>query len=266
MKTSISNLEDNDSMIKFGSGSNLIPNDLSSKLHDWLISCDLLFYYNILIKNKLYDINQYIEDIKTNKKIISYKSVEDFGIKKPGHIYRFILKIKLDSNMLDPYIYNSVIDKYSRTSLNDIKVSMSNSGYRIGCCCFRDSNLRLEKRSINSGLDFTENSNDIFAFLKKLDLLKFKENFVHNGFDQVEYIMIQLFSEYKFDKDILNEYLHIYSDEDKKKVIYKLYNEKRNLCQEYNIKYDENEDKDIYETYLKNYKDNDGGDGICSIF
>ena len=266
MKTSISNLEDNDSMIKFGSGSNLIPNDLSSKLHDWLISCDLLFYYNILIKNKLYDINQYIEDIKTNKKIISYKSVEDLGIKKPGHIYRFILKIKLDSNMLDPYIYNSVIDKYSRTSLNDIKVSMSNSGYRIGCCCFRDSNLRLEKRSINSGLDFTENSNDIFAFLKKLDLLKFKENFVHNGFDQVEYIMIQLFSEYKFDKDILNEYLHIYSDEDKKKVIYKLYNEKRNLCQEYNIKYDENEDKDIYETYLKNYKDNDGGDGICSIF
>ena len=168
--------------------------------------------------------------------------------------------------MLDPYIYNSVIDKYSRTSLNDIEISMSNSGYRIGCCCFRDSNLRLEKRSINSGLDFTENSNDIFAFLKKLDLLKFKENFVHNGFDQVEYIMIQLFSEYKFDKDILNEYLHIYSDEDKKKVIYKLYNEKKNLCQEYNIKYDEKEDEDIYETYLKNYKDDNRNDGICSIF
>jgi len=266
MKTSISNLEDNDSIMKFGSGPNLIPNDLSSKLHDWLISCDLLFYYNLLIKNKLYDINQYIEDIKTNKKIISYKSIEDLGIKKPGHIYRFLLKVKLDSNMLDPYIYNSVIDKYSRTSLNDIKISMSNSGYRIGCCCFRDSNLRLEKRSINSGLDFTENSNDIFAFLKKLDLLKFKENFVHNGFDQVEYIMIQLFSEYKFDKDILNEYLHIYSDEDKKKVIYKLYNEKKNLCQEYNIKYDEKEDEDIYETYLKNYKDDNRNDGICSIF
>jgi len=266
MKTSISNLEDNDSIMKFGSGPNLIPNDLSSKLHDWLISCDLLFYYNLLIKNKLYDINQYIEDIKTNKKIISYKSVEDLGIKKPGHIYRFLLKVKLDSNMLDPYIYNSVIDKYSRTSLNDIKISMSNSGYRIGCCCFRDSNLRLEKRSINSGLDFTENSNDIFAFLKKLDLLKFKENFVHNGFDQVEYIMIQLFSEYKFDKDILNEYLHIYSDEDKKKVIYKLYNEKKNLCQEYNIKYDEKEDEDIYETYLKNYKDDNRNDSICSIF
>ena len=167
--------------------------------------------------------------------------------------------------MLDPYIYNSIIDKYNRSSLNDIKISMSNSGYRLGCCCFRDSNLKLEKRSINSGLEFSENTNDIFAFLKKMDLLRFKENFIHNGFDQVEFIMIQLFSEYKFNKDILNDCLHIYSEEDKLKVISKLYNEKTNLCQEYNIKYDENEDKDIYESCLKDYKDNDNN-SICSIF
>ena len=267
MKTSISNIDENESIMKLGSGNFIIPNDLSSKLHDWLISCDLLCYYNLLIKNKLYDINQYINDIKTNKKILSYKSIEDLGIKKPGHIYRFILKIKLDSNMLDPYIYNAVLDKYSRSAVNDIKISMSNSGYRVGCCCFRDNNLRLEKRSINSGFgDYTENINDIFAFLKKMDLLKLKENFIHNGFDQVEYIMIQMFSEYKFNKDILNECLHIYSDEDKIKVIGKLYNEKRNLCQEYNIKYDESEDKDIYEDYLKEYNDKNDNDGLCYIF
>ena len=266
MKTSISNLDENDSIVNLYSNQNIIPNDLSSKLHDWLISCDLLCYYNLLIKNKLYDINKYINDIKSNKKIISFKSIEDLGIKKPGHIYRFLLKIKLDSNMLEPYIYNAIIDKYSRTSLNDIKISMSNSGYKIGCCCFRDNNLKLEKRSINSGFgDFNENTGDIFAFLKKLDLLKLKENFIHNGFDQVEYIMIQMFSEYKFNKDILNEYLHVYSDEDKIKVIRKLYIEKKNLCQEYNIKYDENEDKDIYDNYFKDYKD-DNNDGLCSIF
>ena len=168
--------------------------------------------------------------------------------------------------MLEPYIYNAIIDKYSRTSLNDIKIRMSNSGYKIGCCCFRDNNLKLEKRSINSGFgDFNENTNDIFAFLKKLDLLKLKENFIHNGFDQVEYIMIQMFSEYKFNKDILNEYLHVYSDEDKIKVIRKLYIEKKNLCQEYNIKYDENEDKDIYDNYFKDYKE-DNNDGLCCIF
>ena len=266
MKTSISNIDDNDSIMRLGSGHNIIPNDLSSKLHDWLMSCDLLCYYNLLIKNQLFDINQYINDIKSNKKIISYKSVEDLGIKKPGHIYRFLLKIKLDSNMLDPYIYNSIIDKYNRSSLNDIKISMSNSGYRLGCCCFRDSNLKLEKRSINSGLEFSENTNDIFAFLKKMDLLRFKENFIHNGFDQVEFIMIQLFSEYKFNKDILNDCLHIYSEEDKLKVISKLYNEKTNLCQEYNIKYEQIEDKDIYDNYLKNYNDRNENHGICFIF
>ena len=265
MRTSISNLEENDSIINLGSGQNIIPNDLSSKLHDWLISCDLLCYYNLLIKNKIIDINQFIDDIKNNKKIITYKTIEDLGIKKPGHIYRFLLKIKLDTNIIDPYIYNSVFDKYSRTSLNDLKISMSNTGYRIGCCCFRDSNLKLDKRSINSGLEFAENTGDIFAFLRKINLLKYKENFIHNGFDQVEFIILQLFSEYKFNKEILNECLHIYSDEDKNKVIYKLYNEKKNLCQEYNIKYDENEDKDIYESCLKDYKDNDNN-SICSIF
>ena len=126
--------------------------------------------------------------------------------------------------------------------------------------------MKLDKRSINSGLEFAENTSDIFAFLRKTNLLKFKENFIHNGFDQVEFIMLQLFSEFKFNKEILNEYLHIYSDEDKVKVISKLYNEKKNLCLEYNIKYDENEDKDIYESCLKDYKDNENNNGICSIF
>ncbi len=238
MRTSISNLEENDSIINLGSGQNIIPNDLSSKLHDWLISCDLLCYYNLLIKNKIIDINQFIDDIKNNKKIITYKTIEDLGIKKPGHIYRFLLKIKLDTNIIDPYIYNSVFDKYSRTSLNDLKISMSNTGYRIGCCCFRDSNLKLDKRSINSGLEFAENTGDIFAFLRKINLLKYKENFIHNGFDQVEFIILQLFSEYKFNKEILNECLHIYLDED----------------------------KDIYESCLKDYKDNENNNSICSIF
>ena len=39
--------------------------------------------------------------------------------------------------------------------------------------------------------------------------------------------MIQMFSEYKFNKEILNEYLHIYNDDDKKKVLKKLFEEKK---------------------------------------
>ena len=47
-----------------------------------------------------------------------------------------------------------------------------------------------------------------------------------------------MFSEYKFNKEILNKYIHIYNEEDKKKILKKLFEEKRNICNEYNIEYD----------------------------
>ena len=239
IKTSSSNfdLNENELSIKLGSPQN-IPNDLSSKLHDWLISCDLLCYYNILIKNNIYNIEEYIEQLKYKKIKISYKNIEEIGIKKPGHIYRFLLKLEIDSGVIDPFIYNVILDKYNRSSINDIKINSSNNG--LGCCCFRDNTLKIDKKSINS-----DNCNDIFGFLKRLNLLCLKENFIHNGFDQVEFIMIQMFSEYKLDKEILNEYLHIYNDEDKIKVLKKLYEEKKNICNQYNIEYNINEEKEI---------------------
>jgi hypothetical protein len=155
-------------------------------LHDWLISCDLLCYYNILIKNNIYNIEEYIQQIKSKKITISYKNIEEIGIKKPGHIYRFLLKLKIDSVLIDPFIYNVILDKYNRSSLNDIKINSSINGF--GCCCFRDNTLKIDKKSINSHSD--DICNDIFGFLKKLNLLWLKENFIHNGFDQVEFIMI----------------------------------------------------------------------------
>ena len=50
-------------------------------------------------------------------------------------------------------------------------------------------------------------------------MFNLKENFIYNGFDQVEFIILQMFSKSKFNKEFLNEYLHIYNDEDKKKVL-----------------------------------------------
>ena len=248
IKTNSSNellTNENEQSIKLGSPQN-IPNNLSSKLHDWLISCDLLCYYNLLIKNKIYNIEEYVDKIKKNKISISFKNIEDLGIKKPGHIFRFLLKLKIDSGLIDPFIYNVILDKYNRNSLNDIKINSSNNGF--GCCCFRENYLRIDKKSLNNvGNDtfFMENCNDIFSFLKRLNLLWLKENFIHNGFDQVEFIMIQMFSEYKSNFEILNEYLHIYNDEDKKKVLKKLFEEKKNICNEYNIEYEVEEEKEI---------------------
>ena len=270
--TTITNLEmltyNNEHDIPLGSPQN-IPNDLSSKLHDWLISCDLLCYYNLLIKNKIYNIEEYINKIKNKKLVITYKNIEDLGIKKPGHIFRFLLKLKLDSGLIDSYLYNVILDKYSRNSLNEIKINSSNNG--IDCCCFRNNNYKIDKISINSGYhnenSYGDSGNDIFYFLKKMELMKLKENFIHNGFDQVEYIMLQMFSEFKFTKEILNEHLHIYNDMDKNKVLKKLYLEKKNICNEYNIDYDINEENEIMLSKPNEINDEiPEANDTCSIF
>ena len=185
----------------------------------------MLCYYNILIKNNIYDIDSYITNLRNNKINISYKDIENLGIKKPGHIFRFLLKLQIDIGILDNRICNFIINKFSDNSLTTIGVNSSVS--EIKYCGF----------ILCPGEDrFTKNSNyyDIFSFLRSKDLVQFKENFIHNGFDQIEFILIQLFSCFAFNKEILNDYMHIYSDKDKKKVITKLYEEKKNcrICWE----------------------------------
>ena len=98
--------------------------------------------------------------------------------------------------------------------------------------------------------------------MKYLDLMKFKENFIHNGFDQVDYIILQLFSEYKFDKIILKEFLHIYDDNDKKKVINNLYEEKKKIAKELGIYIEDNEKEIILNTQINDNYDSQE----CLIF
>ena len=98
--------------------------------------------------------------------------------------------------------------------------------------------------------------------------MQFKENFIHNGFDQIEFILIQLFSCFAFNKEILNDYMHIYSDKDKKKVITKLYEEKNNLSNLLGIDFNNKEVKQILEESID---ESDSLEGIktkdfCNIF
>ena len=58
-----------------------ISNELITKLREWLISCDLLCYYNILIKNNIYDIEAYITNLKNNKKKQPKKKKKKIKIK-----------------------------------------------------------------------------------------------------------------------------------------------------------------------------------------
>ena len=235
-----------------------IPNETLSKLRNWLISCDLLCYYNILIKNDLYDIDDYLKKIKKNEIEVSYRDIEDLGIKKPGHIFRFLLKIQKDIGILDSRLCCLINNKFSENK--SLKISTSCNG--ITCCCFRfDKEKFINKTNITNG-------NDIFNFLKNKGLIEFKENFIHNGFDQIEYIIIQLFSKYNFNKEILTEYLHIYSEENQIKVLKKLYEEKRILAKQFNIDYDDEEEYKIINTTNGDIKNDfqKNEENSCEVF
>ena len=215
-----------------------IPVNMLVRLRDWLISCDLLSYYNLLIENNMYDIDQIISDIKSNNLILGYKEIEDLGIRKPGHIFRLLLKLEIDSGNLDNNIFNNILSKFTISCSLSNNIILTSSVSDIRCCGICNKNLNSYIKRTNWPY------NDIFSFLKFKDLWNFKENFLHNGFDQLEYVLLQLFSKYKFSNSILNDCLHIYSEKDKNFVLSKLYEEKMSIAKECNIDYDENENKE----------------------
>ena len=234
-----------------------MPNFYSlSRLRDWLISCDLISYYNLLKNNTSCNIEIFIQSMQKNKNSITYRDIENLGIKKPGHIFRFLIKLQIDANNIDYSVHNKIINKFNNNILTTIGLTSSNN--EIKCC---GMTLTLNDKE-NNGFNNTNYYSDIFRFLKALNLSKFKENFIHNGFDQVDYIILQLFSEYKFNKMILNDFLHIYNDQDKKIVINILYEEKNKIANELGIDYDENEKNEILKTFEKNDFNNEG----CNIF
>ena len=240
-------------------------NKILSQLRNWLISCDLLSYYNLFVDKKIVNIEEIISDIKQKKIKLNYKFAEDIGIKKPGHIIRFILKLQIDSGILDKNLCDEILEKYCNNNINSIVLN-SSSNY-CKCCgvsCFN--------KAPSGSCDFNEftsyiNNNDIFAFLRSKNLFELKDNFIHNGFDQVDFIIIQLFSEIKFNKNLLVELLHIYHETEQKKVIKILYEEKEKICKELNIPFDKKEVEDI----LSEFKEDDDSldkedDEHCFIF
>ena len=251
-----------------------IPNEKLTRLREWLISCDLLCYYNLLIKNEIYDIDLYITNLKKNKINISYKDIEDIGIKKPGHIFRFLLKLQLDTGILDYQIYNLIRNKFSSNILTTIGLTASTN--IIKCCgitLFKQNGNGDEYKGNNiccsdsiTSVNNNYNYNDIFGFLKYADLIDYKENFIHNGFDQIDYIFIQLFSNFKFNKEILNDYMHIYSEKDKNKVIHKLYEEKKRIALELGFTYDINEEKKILKSLGDINNNSNENENSCIVF
>ena len=263
-----SNTNNSDNLIKN------IPINTLLRLRDWLISCDLLSYYNLLIENNMYDIDKCINDLQNNKINISYKDIEDIGIRKPGHIFRLLLKLEIDSGILDNNLFNYILSKFNMSSSISNNIILTSSMTDINCCGICNKNKNYQSYIKRNDCPY----NDIFTFLKYKDLWKYKENFLHNGFDQLEYVLLQLFSKYTYDKEIMNDCFHIYIDKDKKNVLNKLYEEKRCIALEVGMETDDNEINQVLSNYSYSSKysnkknnhnseqKNSGEENCCNIF
>ena len=232
-----------------------IPTDVLIKLRDWLISCDLLCYYNLFIARNMYNIDTYIHDIQEGTISLTYKDIEKLGIKKPGHIFRILIKLEIDAGIIDSNLFDYIVEKINYES-HTTTIALTSSINNINCCginlCSNENNnhnKNINNRKSNNNILF----NDLSSFLRVNNIYKFKGNFLYNGFDKIEYIIIQLFTKYAFNKKILTDCLHVYLEKDKIKLLKKLYMIKKNIAKDLEIEIDEDEiNKMIYPIYRGN--------------
>ena len=179
------------------------------KLKKWLNNIELSQYTNVFITNELVDIDYLINSMKSYETKIKYEDLEVLGIKKPGHIYRILTKLEIDSGLIDGKLIQFILPfnklngnclEYS--NMNKVNLKISNE---YCCGCIRSKNLEVK--------------NDLKAWLRKNNLLNYFANFSHNGFDILEFVILQMYSAYPISDEILENCFHIYEESERKEVL-----------------------------------------------
>ena len=194
-----------------------------SYLKYWLNNLGLLDYLNNFIKINAYDINDLIERMKSYQTKLRFEDLESaLKIRVPGYIYRILCKLEADAGLIDPKIVKFMI----REGINDgnlkninmmksinnksdknMNISISQSYYQCLNCC-KMNQIKKQKK------------NDLKYFLIRYNLVHLYQNFHHNGFDMIEYVIIQMYSSFPINEDILENCFHIY-DENQRRITLK---------------------------------------------
>jgi hypothetical protein len=151
-----------------------------------------------------------ISNLKSGKYIITKKDIEKFGIIINGHIYRILTKLEIDSEKI-----NSKINNYFfMNNKKNKEINISKNSVYICCgCCSNDERIFYNKIRKEFNLD---------QWLNKINMIKYKKNFIENGFDLFEYFILQMFSTIPIDDYILKEELDIENDKDRDIILLRL--------------------------------------------
>ena len=181
-----------------------IPNqNVKYPIYEWLKEIKLICYYNNFIERKIYNLDKLIYNLKNGSCNINKKDIEQLGISIPGHIYRIITKMEIDSEKISNKINNILFGQLNK----DINILKNSVYYCCGCC------------SIQNQSKYYNNDNNkryqLENWLSKLRMNKYKNNFIKNGFDMFEYFILQMFSSIPIDENILKDNLEIKNVKDR---------------------------------------------------
>ena len=188
-----------------------IPNqNVKYPIYEWLKEIKLICYYNNFIERKIYNLDKLIYNLKNGSCNINKKDIEQLGISIPGHIYRIITKMEIDSEKISNKINNILFGQLNK----DINILKNSVYYCCGCC------------SIQNQSKYYNNDNNkryqLENWLSKLRMNKYKNNFIKNGFDMFEYFILQMFSSIPIDENILKDNLEIKNVKDRDFILLQL--------------------------------------------
>ena len=183
-------------------------NNSYNEIKNWLISINLINYYDNFINNEIYDICQLINRMKSTKTKLNLNDIESLlKTDKKGHCFRILVRLEVDAGLIDTKITNFMLNNIYKKNNNNANIKNNNLKLSIsydynncfGCCKFN---------FINSS-----KKNDLKYFLLRYELMDLYPNFIHNGFDLINYVILQMYSDNPINDDILENCFHIYNYE-----------------------------------------------------
>ena len=211
----------NESLINTNSTNNIVQkiNKNITFFKNWLSSINLPFYYENFINNDIYNIDQLINISKTKTRQETFSFINSIiKTNKIGHIYRILIKIDIDTGFIDNNISNFLTPKklpnnqYKNTHIN------TNTNYS-------DNELLISGIKNVFCTNQIEERSFIKIFFEKYNIKELCSYFINNGFNIVEYIILQMLSRFPINDYILEKDMHINDDNDRKKILTILNNE-----------------------------------------
>jgi ankyrin repeat protein len=147
-------------------------------IYEWLKEIELSCYFNLFIEKKIYNLDKVIYNLKNGICNVTKKDIIKLGISKPGHIYRIITKMEIDSEKINNQISSILLGRKNINGTGEINVLKNSVVYCCGCC------------SVNNQSKYYCNNDmkkyQLEQWLLRIKMSRYKENFIKNGFDMFE--------------------------------------------------------------------------------